>query len=622
MGIIDFKLTRLNDFNDVIDYYKKLLGIAKRVKPMKDFTFSNEYKDDSFVYDRILINNIGIGIAQSFDYIEKNAPQNIDELILRELRFPDEQHKPEENEDIIEDYVSSFEEAFIKIMEDNNLTPFETLKQIRNALLHGNYSISFNSNSDEDKVEIIRFNGNDDNNKIIFYGNKEIQLRSSKLVGVLPYEETVSLIDYIFYNIRSRCTIGKNEFTMADSRYISCENEYFLQEYLKSIQSYYIIPRGKSNQGNIQQIISRIPSLKITLESMQRIDGTNLFEIQKIPEEEMKKRKKDIENFIRYVGKNNWKYFYIEGINEDLFDNIFQSRFNENITTISISNSFCRVINLLNSADLYGIEIGTPLQKEMTKLSFEGPLIYSNMILGLLNYGCGYLKANSAEDYSLFEYHNLEGLEGVIPLIDNDRTASIQYGVSGEEKQRKIALAIESYKAQLRGVNNEISRARRQINNLSEKNPNRERMKIELEKSIEEKLVKKEEIMNRIFSLSIRKEEYNEDYIDYSEFFRHLRNSIAHGRYEIEYDRALRCNNFDKIKFTFFDYNEDNIEKNNPDFKVILTASKIMKIMSGLQIRVNSQLNRENQMERIVRTKLEDIIEIRPDIDCNELDEL
>lgn len=621
METINFNFARLKDFNDVINYYKKQLELIKKMKPMKRFTFSDGFKDLTFGYDRVLLNNLGISIAQNFDYIERNHPQNIDELILKELRFNDEQCETEE----MKNAINNFEFAFKRIMQDNNLTALETLKQIRNAFLHGNYQITFKSSPDKDKIVIKNYGKNDDDDsQILIYGDKEIKLHSTKMDGILPYPETISLIDYIFYNIRSRCTTGNREFTISDKRYISCKNEHFLREYLNSLQSFYIIPKERREKGNIEQILSRFPTLKVALESMQRIDGTNFFDIQKIPESEMEQRKKDIENFIRYVGKNNWKYFYLEGMNIDLFDNIFQSRFNDTITTISLSNSFCGLINQMCNANRDGTEMPESAYKEMTKLSFEVPFIYADMLLGLLNYGCGYLKANSADNNSLFEYHNLEGFDGVNPLIDNDRTKSIQYGVSGQEKQRKIDLAIETYQVQLKKVNRDINKANRQISNLNENNPNREKMEIELRKSIEEKTSKKEEIMNQIFKLSIRKEEYNQDYTDYSELFRHLRNSIAHGRYEVEYDKALKSDKLDKIKFTFFDYNEDNLERKEPDFKLELTASKVIKIINGIQNRVNNQLSRENQMEKIIKTKLEDIVmpDIEVDDDENEIEEL
>ena len=47
---------------------------------------------------------------------------------------------------------------------------------------------------------------------------------------------------------------------------------------------------------------------------MERIDGTNCFSFKKFSEEEMKIRRQEMENYIRYVGKSNWQYFYFDGI--------------------------------------------------------------------------------------------------------------------------------------------------------------------------------------------------------------------------------------------------------------------------------------------------------------------
>ena len=232
------------------------------------------------------------------------------------------------------------------------------------------------------------------------------------------------------------------------------------------------------------------------------------------------------------------------------------------------------------------------------------------IIIREMNYACGYLKENSSEDNAIFEYHNLKGIGEVTPNIDLNAEKAIQDGVSGEEKQKKIDLAIENYKAQLNNVEKDIQKLNLLISNLNEKNPKREELKAKYQKSIEEDLEKKKKIMGQIFKLSIRREEYNDDYIDYSELFRHLRNSIAHGRYSIDYQKALERDDFNKIKFTFYDFDDKDINKGkeNPDFELELTAAKIVKIISSVQNRVNEQLNRENQMEKVVNSKLDEII--------------
>ena len=110
---------------------------------------------------------------------------------------------------------------------------------------------------------------------------------------------------------------------------------------------------------------------------------------------------------------------------------------------------------------------------------------------------------------------------------------------------------------------------------------------------IEKKLKKMEQMKKR-------KEEYETNYTDYSEFFRHLRNSIAHGNYTIDYNKALHKKDLSKIEYTFIDYPEG--EHEIPEFKVKLTANKLLKIINGIQTRVNTQLSNEAKIEQIANT--------------------
>lgn len=306
-------------------------------------------------------------------------------------------------------------------------------------------------------------------------------------------------------------------------------------------------------------------------------------------------------------------------MNVDLFDNIFQSRFDKS-TTISLSRDFCGAIDTISRKLRDGTDLSNIDYEQMIKLSFEGPLIYTDMLLGLLNYSAGYLKANNGNEETLFEYHNLEGLEGISILIDNNEKKSIQQGLSGDEKQRKLDLSIENCKVQLRNIEERIKIEKKKISKLNDRNPKKEEMELQSRAIIEQKENEKKEVMSKIFRLSVRKDEYNEDYSDYSQLFRHLRKSIAHGRYEIDYDRALKVSDFDKIRFTFYDYNEDNFDEEKPDFKMVLSATQIMRIVNAVQKRVNTQLNKENQMEKIVETKMKNILGIELDDDGIEIE--
>ena len=304
---MNYEYTKLGDFNEVINYYKKLLGMIEDAKPMQKLKVPN-FMYEGLSYDRVLLNNISISIAQSFDYIEKNKPENIDEIILNKLTWDNESSEYE----FINERIKEFEFIFKKKMQENNLTAYETLREIRNALLHGDSTINFKSDSSKDEA-IIKNYGKSENSpsEILLEGEKEIYLKRGKTIYQLPYVGMIGILDFLFYNIKAECIKGKREFTTSDKRYKTCKNESFLKSYIDSLQSYYIIPKEADEKGNKEQIISRFPALKDTLDAMQRINNTNFFEIKKIPKEEMLKRKKYIESYIRYIGKDKWKYFYL-----------------------------------------------------------------------------------------------------------------------------------------------------------------------------------------------------------------------------------------------------------------------------------------------------------------------
>ncbi len=608
---------KLGDFNEVIEWYKRHLSIVKGMRPLEKFeNHIDEYNGQTIPSIRARINNIGVNIAQNFDHIEKHCPDNIDELILRELDL----HK-EEAEMLGKDKykvrrvvqgASLFKESFKKAMQDNNLTPFETLKQIRNAFLHGNYIIRMKAKPELgiSRIEIEKEDGSITHVEKVC-ADKEIQLHSAKMDATFPYGEVMAFMDTLFYNISSKYSTGTKEFTVSDRNYASCKNEAYLRKFIDSMQSYYIIPTETDEKGNVYEIISLFPALKETIQNMQRSNKTNLFIIKRIPEEKMRQRKEDVERYIRHVGKDKWQHILRGGLTMDLFDNVFQSRFNEKITTISFTNEYAAMMDHWYELALRNEKLKDSRYIPITaKISCQTPFIYSDMLLGVLNYSCGYLKANNAENDNIFEYHNLKNFDGIVPSIDNDRVPSIQKDVSGEEKSKKLQLAIDGYKSQLANIEKGLRKVCDILINLNEDDSKQKKKSIKFKGCLEEGLLKEEKVRDKISKLTVRKEEYGENYTDYSELFRHLRNSIAHGRYEIEYNSAFVSNDLDKIKFTFIDYNEDNIQEEIPDFKIELTPSKIMRIVSSVQTRVNEQLKKEQQMSRITRTRIIDLLGI------------
>ena len=337
---------------------------------------------------------------------------------------------------------------------------------------------------------------------------------------------------------------------------------------------------------------------------LQANTGKNHFEIKELSEEEINRRKEFLRNYINYIGKDKWQY--IEKLPEYhihlIFENIIlRSSFDNFSNVTDINNTFCRAIYAAQINDVMQQPLNEYSRETFMTLGFESPIIYSNMLLGMINYAGLYLKAqNNDKDIPLFEYHNLTGFEGVEILIDTCDTKSIQQNLSGKEKQGRYDNYIGNLHNQLQSLKTRINRARKNKEKLSDKNPKRDELLGEYNKIIEENSMQIENILKKMEQMKKRKEEYETNYTDYSEFFRHLRNSIAHGNYTIDYNKALHKKDLSKIEYTFIDYPEG--EHEIPEFKVKLTANKLLKIINGIQTRVNTQLSNEAKIEQIANT--------------------
>ena len=597
------QLDKLGDFNQVIDYYKRMLSIAKTTTPKNiDIPRINHYSPE-FAYYRAAVNNIGISIAQNFDILEKKILKNeisedyINDRILFEL---------ENGGQITEDGTNVFsllKESFERIMKDNNHTPFQTLKQIRNALLHGNYSLEIKDDNPDDSNKFKLMDTKSDKFLVVVKGNNiTLHIKSKSMTGEINYDIANFVLEYFYDKLRDAYAGEDKTIYYSDRRFLSCKNSYYFQSYIDSIKAYRVI--GSKEEDNMNTILIKYPDLFDMINELRANTGNSHFEVEELSEEETNKRKEFLKNYINYIGKDKWQY--IETLPEYyrylIFENILtRSSFDRYSNVTDINNTFCETVFEASLDDIFSRPLNDYSRETFKTLAFEAPVIYSNMLLGLANYTGLYLKEqNNSNDIPLFEYHNISGFEGIEILIDKGDKKSIQKHLSGEEKKEKYDKYIESLNSQIQSLKSKLNKAKRLKEKLNDKNPKKQELLSEYNKTIEENTKQIEIISKKIEQIRKRKEEYEEDYTDYSEFFRHLRNSIAHGNYTIEYNKALTKKDLSRIEYTFYDYPEG--EEEIPEFKVKLTASKLLKIINGVQTRVNNQLSNESKVDQIEKT--------------------
>lgn len=581
------KIDTLGDFNDVIEYYKCMIDLAEKMRPniRLQYTMTPETMatHNYFLAQlRTRINNIGVSIAQNFEEInEENGKCKVKE----------------------EDIRKAFEgkDYFDNLLKENNMSPYEVIKHIRNCLVHGEYDIELENVSD---IELI-----DDD---VAFQVKDIEelnivLNNGKIKGKICALE-IKELEYIYSNLNTLYSNRTETFIFTGNRkFASCKNKYFLKQYLDSIKK--LIIRGKignENKDNIDDVISEIAKelmlsenetkqMKKILENIKKHSGANYFQIFEEDIENLKQNKKFVEEYIKYIGLANYQYlvekenpYILQMFKEDVISATFEGR-----VVTDINNTFCDVINAMLNNKIKEQKT----QLDIKRMSYEGPIVYANMILGLANYVCVFLKETNNNEkqkgISIFEYHNLNGMNGIKPIIDSNEEPSIVRGIEGKNKLEKIQNTLLDYENQIKICNKEIKAREKKIKKLNDNNPKKNELKEKYETEIREYERKERELEEKTKRLQTRKMEYEGNYDDYTNFFRHLRNSIAHGTYEIDYIEALQKKDMRKIKYTFEDYKLEDKEKKMPEFKLEINAERLMRIIESVQNRVNKQTELE-----------------------------
>lgn len=81
---------------------------------------------------------------------------------------------------------------------------------------------------------------------------------------------------------------------------------------------------------------------------------------------------------------------------------------------------------------------------------------------------------------------------------------------------------------------------------------------------------------------------YGNEVIDSSNFFSHIRNSIAHGWYKIDYSKYYNTRNPDEIMFSFPTYYPIS---RNRDFEVQISAKNLLNIIGKIGEKINESIN-------------------------------
>ena len=81
---------------------------------------------------------------------------------------------------------------------------------------------------------------------------------------------------------------------------------------------------------------------------------------------------------------------------------------------------------------------------------------------------------------------------------------------------------------------------------------------------------------------------YGDEVVDSSNFFSHIRNSIAHGWYQIDYSKYYNTRNLDEIMFSFPTYDPKSRER---DFEVQVSAKNLLNVIGKISEKINENIN-------------------------------
>lgn len=235
------------------------------------------------------------------------------------------------------------------------------------------------------------------------------------------------------------------------------------------------------------------------------------------------------------------------------------------------------------------------------EMAFKAPSMYAGMIIDLGYLCLNHIKESHAkEELPSFNYHNIS-LKGI-----NYSPKECVRIVTKDEQITKCDNQLKDLYPKLTRKKDALARKRQEIESIenSPRIPAAKKAQL-LEQRKQEIIGISEELDSlsaKIYALEDKKT-CAEDYVETNDFFKHLRNSISHGFYTIDYSKALKEKDLGKIMFHFEDWDISKSDRNNRKlvFAADIPASKLIEIFSELQERLLQDANSiDAQTEKVV----------------------
>lgn len=460
----------------------------------------------------------------------------VNEMILD---LEDTQKKDDYNNKI-SNYMDSVP-AFSKIRAKVPLTPQEIKQKVKNALAHAEYNLIYENN---------------DSNDILIY----LEINTDYICGKIPFLDIDELWKF-YTTISDKLITSDIAYTgLSDLLRMKVNNVDLLKKAIDKIGIFKLDEENTFNNNQTVLIDNFIPG--------------------SIPLNE--EQKELIFNYIRYIGLANW-------VKLDYSDRgaIFSKHLKFMINSKNnFRNSSANISDTLDYCLFHAK--GERSIIDMYLMSFEAPNIYAGMILDLGFLTLNYIKeVLHKEELPNFNYRNIN-----LSSIKYSPSDCVKY-VTKEEEQMKLEKIISEIENRINKITLSIKKKKEDIENIKKVDslPDEKKQQIiaDKQKSLDENNIKLDEATKMLDSLKENLINAS-DYYDTNDLFKHLRNSISHGFYEINYSEALKKKDLTKIIFKFYDYEIDESNRKNRKlvFSASITASKLMDLFEQLYQRLQN----------------------------------
>ena len=577
------KADQLSDFNEVIKYYEEMLKLTKRLSPETNF--------EGIIFDFVYSGIVGLTELQYYRVVCNNVSLFISQLHEKSLGISDEALENSTFDDI--DSIDNLKG------KKKELSLIEKKKQLRNCLAHAEYHLVFEN---PEKFDLPVPGG-----YAIKVSGVNVEVDNKYVNGTIPFEDMMEFAKrYI-----SAYGYMKSEQSISLILNPNLQNIKTVDDYIDKLRKIRIFPKSTRDGIPFEKFIYRFMKNHKFSKFEERYWRDFFDEIKKqtscksfdVRDEEVPENRKEfIRKYINYVGFDRIKsdIFPSIALSEVLAPNV------ENIVSVDNLTGMPKTIlefirqkqvlyiktkNAEQRGDL-GIMLGQAYVNQlqgivdsMQKYKYQAPMIYANNLLGMAYYCFDYSReVNEHEGKTLFNFFDMKNLDGIQAKLINPDGSETAVDIEEEINPKKKA-------------KNKLQDATSQLNNLIKKKKKQEDLKKQLEhpknkapnkeetlKAVIKWLEEYDEIESAILQrkAELEEERNSPDIVcrDSTEFFRHFRNSLAHGNYSITYEDF---NDMDSIKYKFMDHDEST----NSTYCIELTSVQLERLIKGFQEKIN-----------------------------------